>query len=66
MFFAEIKEHYLKEYIMKPTKKDLKKLLDRIESQKDEWERDSHVIGYNQGLNRASQIVQELIDKLEE
>lgn len=51
---------------MKPTKKDLKKLLDRIESQKDEWERDSHVIGYNYGLNRASQIVQELIDKLEE
>lgn len=51
---------------MKPTKKDLKKLLERIDSQKDEWARDSFDLGFNSGIDRATQLVQELLDKLEE
>lgn len=51
---------------MKPTKKDLKKLIERIDSQKDEWARDVRDIGFNSGLNRAMQLVQELLDKLGE
>ena len=50
---------------MKPTKKDLKKLIERIESQKDEWARDSQSVCFNQGLERAKQLVEELIEKLD-
>ena len=47
---------------MKTTKKDLKKLLERIESQKDDYPRDSFQSGYNQGLERAKQLVEELLN----
>lgn len=51
---------------MKPTKKDLKKLLERIEGQKDDWARDSQAVGFNQGLETALRLVNELIEKLDE
>lgn len=50
---------------MKVTKKDLKKLAEKIENQKDEWARDSHVIGFNQGLQTAIQLVEKLIQKID-
>ena len=50
---------------MKPTKKDLKKLKERIKDQKNNWCDDYFQIGYDKGLNRAITLLDELISKLE-
>jgi len=50
---------------MKPTKKDLRKLIERLENQKDDYPRDTFVNGYNNGINRAIQLVEELLEKLD-
>lgn len=48
---------------MKITKKDLRKLIERLNDQKDDYPRDAIVRGYNNGINRAVQLVEELLEK---
>ena len=50
---------------MKVTKKDLKKLRERIENQIDDYPRDSFVVGYNSGVKRSLQLLDELIANLD-
>lgn len=50
---------------MKATKKDLRKLVERLDNQKDDYPRDAFGTGYNNGIERAVGLIEELIQKLE-
>lgn len=51
---------------MKPTKKDLKRLIEKLDYLKDDYPRDGFANGYNVGVDASIQVIQELIDKLEQ
>jgi hypothetical protein len=50
---------------MKVTKKDLRKLIERLDGQLEDYPKEPFQGGYNRGIERATELVKELLDNLD-